>query len=41
MSKSALAAALRRVADGIALTFCKLARIQFAAPWRLDKPRGC
>lgn len=27
--------------DAVELTFCKLARIQFDAPWRPGAPSGC
>ena len=39
-SRSSLAALLRRAIDSIDLTFCKLNRIQFSAPWKQDS-RGC
>ena len=39
-SPSGLGALLRRAIDSIDLTFCKLNRIQFSAPWKQDT-RGC
>ena len=36
-NSSAIGRWLRRTADAIELTFCKLSRIQFDAPWA---PRG-
>ncbi len=32
---------LRRIADAIELTFCKLARIQFEAPWNPQRSSRC
>ncbi|HEX8642462.1 MAG TPA: hypothetical protein VF702_00955 [Allosphingosinicella sp.] len=32
---------LRRAADAADLTFCKMARIQFDAPWRVHRPGRC
>ena len=31
----------RNLADAVGLTFCKLARIQFEAPWRTSPPSAC
>ena len=36
-----LVAAVRTALDGAAMTFCKVARIQFDAPWRSDRRRAC
>lgn len=35
------AGALRRTLAAIDLTFCKLARIQFSAPWRHQPRNAC
>ena len=35
------AGALRRALAAIDLTFCKLARIQFSAPWRQRSRDAC
>ena len=32
---------LRRALDAIELTFCKMHRIQFEAPWRPDEVHRC
>ena len=32
---------LARLFDAIRVTFCKLARIQFSAPWRPESPDAC
>ena len=36
-----LIAALRDALDAADLAFCKLARIQFEAPWRKQGPNAC
>ena len=38
---NSIGAALRRALRAIDVTFCKLARIQFDAPWREDDARRC
>jgi hypothetical protein len=32
---------LRRALDAIDLTFCKMTRIQFEAPWRPEEEHRC
>lgn len=39
-SRWRLGVLLRQVIDAIDLTFCKLNRIQFSAPWK-SQQRGC
>ena len=39
-SRWSLSGLLSRAVESIDLTFCKLNRIQFSAPWKPDR-RGC
>ena len=32
---------IRKLIDSVMLPFCKLARIQFEAPWRSSPPTAC